>query len=59
MAEPNIALVENRVVFKIQFIVEVEDSFGQKIFYLKIDCCIIFFVLFRRLLASSLPHIDV
>ena len=58
MAEPYIALVENRVVLEIQFIVEIEDSFGQKIFYLKIKCGIVFFALFSRLLSSSLPHID-
>jgi hypothetical protein len=28
VAEPNIALVENRVVCKSQFIVEIEDSLG-------------------------------
>jgi hypothetical protein len=56
---PTIALVENRIAFKIQFIVEIEDSFGQKIFYLKIKCRIIFFVVFRRLFSTSLPHIDV
>ena len=59
MAKPYIALVENRIVFEIQFIIEIENSFSQKIFYLKIKCCIVFFALFRRLLSSSLPHIDV
>ena len=56
MAQSDIAGVQDRIVFKVEFIVEIKNSFGQVILDFKLEGQVLSFA--SRFFAPALPHID-